>query len=544
MRGCDSRKHPAAIQVLAQPAKLRIPYVPPMLSLDGRTREPAFLAVSYPASASANPREMPISKLPGPAVGPRSRNRLPAPLPAVSGGILAVGQAGLLGPFHSLALGLAIAVVLIIYSRLSEVLAAALGFNPYLVLLLSVSAFLLMIPTGGLARAFLAKPGILLTLFTVWLLFITPFSVWRGGSIELLKDYWSKSYMLYLILAGLIVSVGHCRKVLYAIAIAGMVVEIIAFRERVSSAERLLIGFGSFANPNDLAFYLLFSFPGCLLLILEGKPFSFRRLFGLASAVLVFLLAFQTGSRAALIMMIAVLAFLILTASFVNKAKILVAVIAVGVIAFATGGPGTILRYRTMFEDVAPQEADSLEVGKAVGSTQARKNLLKASLIMTMQNPLLGVGPGMFNVAASEDPYTARVLFAAWHETHNTFTQVSSETGIPGFLLYLGTMGSCFYIAIRVYRDTKRRLGMELHRKLAYCLLVACINYAVGGMFGSSAYNFFLPTLAGLSAALYRCYRVDLASLSVSQVPPQEPAYGFSRSKFASASSTRTWRHR
>jgi O-antigen ligase len=323
-----------------------------------------------------------------------------------------------------------------------------------------------------------------------------------------------------------------------------MLVEITALRERVSSAERLLAGSGSFSNPNDLAFYLLFSFPGCLLLILEGKPFSFRRLFGLVSAVLVFLFAFQTGSRMALIMMIAVLAFLILTASFLNKAKILVAAIAVGVIAFATGGPGTILRYRTMFEDVAPQGADSVEVGRAVGSTRARKNLLKASLILTMQNPLLGVGPGMFNVAASEDPYTARVLFAAWHETHNTFTQVSSETGIPGFLLYLGTMASCFYIAIRVYRDTKHRPGMELHRKLAYCLLVACINYAVGAMFGSSAYNFFLPTLAGLCAALYRCYRIDLASLSVSQVPPQEPALGFSRSKPAFESRARSWRYR
>jgi O-antigen ligase len=347
---------------------------------------------------------------------------------------------------------------------------------------------------------------------------------------------------LYLILAGLIVSVGHCRKVLYAIGIAGMLVEIIAFRERVSSAERLLIGFGSFSNPNDLAFYLLFSFPGCLLLILEGRPFSFRRLFGLASAVLVFLFAFQTGSRMAFIMMIAVLAFLILTATFLNKVKILVAAVAVGIIAFATSGPGTVLRYRSIFEDVAPQTADSLEVGKAVGSTQARKNLLKASLIMTMQNPLLGVGPGMFNVAASEDPYTARVLFAAWKETHNTFTQVSSETGIPGLLLYLGAMGSCFYIAIRVFRDTKHRPGMELHRKLAYCLLVACINYAVGGMFGSSAYNFFLPTLAGLCAALYRCYRIDLASLSVSQVPLAGSMHGLSRIAPASAPNKRPWR--
>jgi O-antigen ligase len=438
-------------------------------------------------------------------------------------------QQSVSGPMHALALWLTVLVVLIIYSRLSERIAIAFGFNPYLVLILAGACFLLMIPTGGLARGLLAKPGILLTLFTVWLLFVTPFSVWRGGSVHLLRDYWSKSYVLYLILAGLLVSVEHCRKVLYALAGAALIVEATLLLERVSGQQRLSLDFGSFANPNDLAFYLNFSLPGCVLLILNSKPFSFLRAVGLVSAGLVGVLVFRTGSRGGFLGILVALFFFFLTSSLAAKIKLIVAIGLIGGIAIATTGSDVIERYRTILGDPQPVSSATSEVAKAQGSTSARKNIMQAAILITLKNPIVGVGPGMFQVAAADDPYTAKVLFAAWKETHNSFTQVSSETGIPGFLLYIAIIFSVFAALVRVWRRSRKRKDLESYFRVAYCLMLMLVMYLVGASFGSSAYNFFLPTLAGLSAALARSFDARVMTLPTAPgapLPAARPAYG------------------
>ena len=452
---------------------------------------------------------------------------------------------------HALGVWLTGLVILVIYSRLSERLAPALGFNPHLVLVVSAAAFVLMILTGGLGRSLLAKPGITLTLFTIWLMLVTPFSVWKGGSTYLLTDYWSKSYVLYLILAGLLVSAEHCRKVLYAIGAAGLIVVATGLLAR-TSGQRLDLGIGTFSNPNDLAFYLAFSLPGCVLLVLNSRPFSLLRAAAVATCGSICVLVFLTGSRMGLLMVLAAFLFLLVTSSLANKIGLLAVGTVLALIAIATTGSEIRQRYQTMFGDPVSEFDPTGEVAKAQGSTYARKNLLKASLVLTFKNPLLGVGPGMFNVAASEDEYTAKVLSAAWRETHNTFTQVSSETGIPGFLIYMAIIQSVAAAVFRVWRQTRMRKGFELHSHLAYSLMLMLLIFLVGAMFGSSAYNYFLPTLAGLSAALARAYdtrAMTLPSAPGAPFPATRSAYGpgryaSTRGAGESASTTQTRRPR
>src|SRR6185437_3589419 len=60
------------------------------------------------------------------------------------------------------------------------------------------------------------------------------------------------------------------------------------------------------------------------------------------------------------------------------------------------------------------------------GSMDARRDLLMESIRVTLQHPIFGVGPGNFQA------YTK-----SWHVTHNTYTELSSETGIPGLALFL-----------------------------------------------------------------------------------------------------------
>ena len=48
----------------------------------------------------------------------------------------------------------------------------------------------------------------MLGFFTAWLIVDLPFSIWLGGSIELLKETWSKSFLAFVITAALIVALG------------------------------------------------------------------------------------------------------------------------------------------------------------------------------------------------------------------------------------------------------------------------------------------------------------------------------------------------
>jgi O-antigen ligase len=293
--------------------------------------------------------------------------------------------------------------------------------------------------------------------------------------------------------------------VLYALAGAALIVEAAVLLESGSGQQRLTLGLGSFSNPNDLAFYLAFSLPGCVLLILNSRPFSFLRGVGLVSAGLLFVLVFHTGSRMGLLMILAALLFLFLTSSLAAKIKLMAAVVVIGGIAIATTASDVFERYKTILGDPQPVSDETSEVAKAQGSTIGRQNLLKAAVLITLKNPIVGVGPGMFQVAAADDSYIAKVLFVAWKETHNTFTQVSSETGIPGFLIYMAIILSVFAALVRVWRQSRKRKDLEPHFRIAYCLMLMLVVFLVGASFGSSAYNFFLPTLAGLAVALDRC---------------------------------------
>ena len=59
---------------------------------------------------------------------------------------------------------------------------------------------------------------------------------------------------------------------------------------------------------------------------------------------------------------------------------------------------------------------------------------------------------------------TGRSNFNAWHETHNTFTQVSCEDGLPGLIFYCLALLYC-YTSVRsvekLARKNSRRAAAE-----------------------------------------------------------------------------------
>jgi O-antigen ligase len=191
--------------------------------------------------------------------------------------------------------------------------------------------------------------------------------------------------------------------------------------------------------------------------------------------------------------------------------------------------PGeTIRRFTTFFtiqqEAVTSEEAYE-SYRKAVGSANQRVELLKASLLFTVQHPVFGVGPGMFAVAQNEMA-GAFGQAGAWRGTHNTYTELSSEAGIPALVLFLGAMITCWRQlgALRKRNEQLQHPARADIDQAALTIRVLMLGTAVQFLFIHAAYSVVFPTIAGLAVGLVRGANNDLDQVD----PAWAPAVPFS----------------
>ncbi len=158
-------------------------------------------------------------------------------------------------------------------------------------------------------------------------------------------------------------------------------------------------------------------------------------------------------------------------------------------------------------------------LGAAAGSAQSRVYLFWKSVEFTVRNPLFGVGPGQFQTAEAEEA-KAKGVRGNWHETHNTYTQISSETGIPGGVLFIAALVMAYRILTRI-RKTTFPVTMEHAervRVMASYLQLSFIATLAGALFLSVGYGGLLYVYIGLAASLQAIVERELASATAA--PP------------------------
>jgi O-antigen ligase len=195
-----------------------------------------------------------------------------------------------------------------------------------------------------------------------------------------------------------------------------------------------------------------------------------------------------------------------------NKLKVGVIAFVLGMVVFASASKPALLRYKTILPFISIDSGDEQHIqDSAEASTTQRRELLMESLELTMRNPVLGVGPGTYqSAAAAVNEQEGRQ--AIWHESHNTYTQVSSESGIVGFILYVIVLIGSFTAANRVRRRTAGVKSLEPINQTAVCLLLMLTCFALNASFGSLAYLPLFPFIAALAGALEQSARGEIAA--------------------------------
>jgi hypothetical protein len=377
------------------------------------------------------------------------------------------------------------------YSRVLDLF--PVGFR--LPLILSLICFIFVIANGQLFRAALRSPGSWLLAYTFWLMLAAAFGVWKGGSVSLLMDQWLKSLLLFFIVLGLIRTLPDLRGSFGALALASVVgaLSLLVFGT-VGTEGRMALASGTLSNPNDMAIHLLLFAP----YVWSGTQRSrgFWKLILWMSLMLILVACAKTGSRAGALALLGMTLYAFFAADLRQKMRIAAAAVVVALMVAVSVPREVLTRYLTTFWDVEELSVDAGALDSAQGSKEGRIQAIKTSIGITVENPLLGVGPGMYMVAENEKA-TAEGKRASWHDTHNTFTQVSSEAGIPALFFYCAVL----LYAIRAPLRIKRNGPQELH-SFATAHMLTLVIYVIASTFGNHAYTTYLPALAGLSAAM------------------------------------------
>lgn len=350
----------------------------------------------------------------------------------------------------------ALVFVFLFVSRIAE--SAAILHLP---LLTAVLGLLAMAASGAWMAAIKTRVAVIYALLTLLMLAGVPFGAWPGGTVDTIVHHWLLAVIASLLVMAAIVSFRQVTTLLSLIAWAVLLAALFGLREGVSSVEgRLVIGSGRFGNPNDLAFVLLLGLPLWLRRMSDGRPGLFRRIAAAGALAAILVCFLKTGSRAGLFALAVMLLILFLRLSLPGKIAFGLVAGTVLTVGFAVMPPYLRQRYFT-FQSA---EVDNLEtsvgrysVGAAAASATQREQNLTDSLRITLHHPLFGVGAGNFPVAQDQNARAAGVRRGSWLGTHNTYTQISSECGVPALLLFLGLVGT----SLKTLAAARRRASQD-----------------------------------------------------------------------------------
>jgi putative inorganic carbon (hco3(-)) transporter len=116
-----------------------------------------------------------------------------------------------------------------------------------------------------------------------------------------------------------------------------------------------------------------------------------------------------------------------------------------------------------------------------------------ASFVAT--HPLAGAGLGMNILALNE------VRGPTWRMVHNAYLQHAIELGIPGLVLFLLLMRSCFRSAAEARRLSRERAGPQRLYCLSDGIQTSLAAFAVAAVFHPVGYHFYFYYIAALAVA-------------------------------------------
>ncbi len=398
-------------------------------------------------------------------------------------------------------------------------------------LAISVAAVLAGVMAGGL-KILGSRVGAPLLALVLWMAAITPFSYWKGGSVGFLTRFALVAFSVLLCVGAAPRSFGDIRKMLVVAAVAPTLSLLLASRGQTSvqdeaTLDRLSLASGAYANSGDMAMVAGFTLPFWFFVCAQFKWPVWRIPLALIGAILMARMALLSGTRSVLLGGAGMFLVYFFAVRASRRIWLPIAAVVTALIALLFL-PGEIsARLATVFDAIYSTSGNAGET-EADLSTAQRRALLSDSIRYTLTHPITGVGPGQFTDVRWEEGVEEGQP-KGYLITHNTYTQASSENGIPGLLLYL----SLFAGTIRSLQMVKKLNSPGSHpewrnvKSMRICISAALVFYSVCAFFLSTLSYPHLFFVGGLSLALERVTAAAVAQAAAARAESApEPARG------------------
>jgi O-antigen ligase len=358
----------------------------------------------------------------------------------------------------------------------------------------------LFFQSGGLKK--ISQEMRYLVLLFLHLVICIPFSMWSGGSFEQILNEFSKVVLIALCVAVAVNSLRRLRQLLFVQACAVGVMVLLALlgfgktvSDRTGAVRQAGVVGGIFENPNDFAFAIAIIFPLAVWFWVSSRSLL-GKLFWAVNAISMIYMVFLTLSRGGLLAIAMSAVLCVWELGYKSKRNSLIVLVVVAALVLVMVAPGRLAtRVQSMF-DLAKDET---------GSGWARRALLIKGIETALSRPLFGVGPGNFPIFSGD-----------WHGTHNTYVQFASEAGIPAILLFCIILWKSFANIRRIQTMVKARSESG---QLAGALKACLIGYAVGALFGDTAYHFFPYLLFAYVSAFHQIVSYSMPEAIVNEAP-------------------------
>jgi O-antigen ligase len=413
-----------------------------------------------------------------------------------------------------------------IFSAFMELVPGAAKVRPQLIM--AVFGLLVVLGTGQFMKVLNTPIGRCIAIFIAWFIACIPFGAWPGGSFAVFAEVFSKSALIYFLTAGLLTTLSQANRLYRAIAYSvGFLGVVTLLKNNRDIAGRLMLDNTRYSNANDLAWTLLVGLTFVGFLYLRGT--RFQKVVALLMLPPILLAISRTGSRAAAMGVLILIVVIFAQAKRTTKIRLVVGVPVVLLVLVYLMPADMRMRFTTYFGeyrqyDYDPSNAAEMLRMSTIQSSESRRALLIDSLIITMHHPLMGVGPGNFAVA-QDVLAKARGERSSWHVSHNTYTQISSEMGVPGLLIFLAVLFNVFKVLNSISRTRYPGPTWQNLRMLARTLRAGFIVFLPVAFFGSLGYNAEVPILAGIATSLgYMAQKQRAIDRTASaQTVPAEP---------------------
>jgi O-antigen ligase len=350
----------------------------------------------------------------------------------------------------------------------------------------------------------------LVLLLSAWFVAGIPFAFWKSGSLQVLIHVWSKTVLIFLLLTVTLVTIDRIRAVLWAIILSELFAtsfSILLPGKSLWIGERIYGANVGFLGWNFLGIAAAMTIPYIATLFVTRRSILSTCLL-IATSLSMMWMLIMTASRGGFLNVVfsmVLTSIVVLRGSSRGRlAGIMIGAVLLAAIVMAP--PVFWERLGTVWNSSDANAytnplASGLEQLAAEESTEGRLILLHRSIQYTLEHPVFGLGLGNFNLASGAQHGAEP---NAWMGTHNTFTQISSEAGIPALVLFVMILISAVRGMNRIRQAAGQSSGRRELSLMASATLISLSSFAFGACVAHVGYDYYCFYIVAIACGL-RC---------------------------------------